>query len=535
VVAAGAVTLSKYGGISTNSTAQSTTASLQANALTPEQASRFLSQATNGATRAEIDALVASGIDSWLDSQFSMPRTTSHWDWLTAAGYGDPGFQKYIHSWDYSVWRQLIAAPDQLRQRVSLALLDILVVSIDGLVLNWKHFAMAGYMDLLLDHAFDNYRSLLGAITTNAAMASFLTFLNNRKAQQGSHPDENYARELMQLFTIGLHILNVDGTEVIGSDGNPIETYSQTDVSQLARVFTGLGYFSNDGSTPDHLREPLVMRVRLNERGPSTFLGHTVHGGGMAAINAALDVIFAHPNVPPFVSRSLIQRLITSNPTPAYVARVAAIFADNGQGVRGDLRAVVRAILTDTEARDLPMFPSANTTKLRDPVQRFTNWARAFKASSASGRWLIGDLSEPATKLGQSPGHSPSVFNFFRPRYSPPNTAISDAHLVAPEFQITSEESVIGYVNFMNLVVTKGIGGDVTADYSDMMALASDGQALVNEVNLILAAGQLSGATLNTIQTAVESVSLSSPNCSEKRVFIAALLALSSPDFIALN
>jgi len=434
--------------------------------------------------------------------------------------------------WDNSVWRQLISAPDQLRQRVALALLDILVVSIDALNFEWRNFGMAAYMDVLLDHAFGNYRSLLGAITTNAAMANFLTFLNNKAGYEGSHPDENYARELMQLFTIGLRQLNPDGTEQLGADGNPIDTYSQNDVSQLARVFTGLVLATKDNSTPDRLREPLVMRGLWNETGSSSFLGHTLpQGGKWRAINQALDILFAHPNVPPFVSRSLIQRLVASNPTPAYVERVATVFADNGQGVRGDLTAVVRAILTDKEARD-PTFGVANTEKLRDPVQRFTNWARAFKVASPSGQWNFGDLSDPATRLAESPGRSPSVFNFFRPRYSPPNTEISRAGLVAPEFQITTEDSVVGYINYMALTVPGR--GDISPDYADLIALAADSEALVAEINLILAAGGLSATTVATIKSAVDSISLSARNAAQRRVIIAVTLALASPEYIAV-
>ena len=531
-VAAGAMTLSKYGGAITSS-AQTSSTSLAANSLTPEQASRFLSHATNGSTRADIDALVSSGIDGWLELQFAMPRGQSHWDWLVAAGYaGDVHLSG--QGWDNSIWRQLISAPDQLRQRVALALLDVLVVSIDGLTLGWRNFAMAAYMDLLLDHAFGNYRSLLGAITTNAAMANFLTFLNNRMAQNGSHPDENYARELMQLFTIGLYQLNQDGSEQIGPDGNPVETYTQTDVSQLARVFTGLVLSTNDYSTPDRLREPLVMRGLWNETGSSTILGHTLPPGGKwRAINGALDILFAHPNVPPFVSRSLIQRLVASNPSPSYVSRVAAVFSDNGQGVRGDLMAVTRAILTDPEALDSPAFGSANTEKLRDPVQRFTNWGRAFKVTSASGRWAFGDLSDSATELGQSPGRSPSVFNFFRPRYSPPNTEINAAGLVAPEFQITTEESVVGYVNFMARVVSGR--SDMLPDYGDLIVLASNSQALATEISLILAAGRLSSATLSTIQKAIDSVPLSASNAATRRVIIAVTLTLASPEYVVLS
>jgi len=501
--------------------------------LTPQQASRFLGQATNGATRADIDALIQTGFQNWLDTQLNMPREIAHWDWLVSAGYSDESFKFVEDGWDRSMWRQLISAPDQLRQRVGLALLDMLVVSIQGPDIPWRPFGMSSYMDVLLDNAFGNFRNLLGAISTNCMMAFYLTFLDNRKSNgQGSQPDENYAREVMQLFTIGLHELNQDGTEKLGPDGKPIETYGQTDVSQLARVFTGLVLASNDTNGPHRFRPPLVMYDAINETGASTFLGKTVSGGGMGAINAALDIIFNHPNVAPFVSKNLIQRLVTSNPSPAYVGRVAAAFADNGQGVRGDMKAVIRAILLDSEARDLPFLPDPHAGKLRDPVQRFINWARACNARSKSGHWQIGLTSEPSFQLGQSPGRSPSVFNFFSPRYCPPHTAISDAGLVAPEFQITTEQSVIGYANFMAWSVNDGIS-DVTADYADLLPHASDSTALVDEVNLLLAAGQLSAGTVSTIRNAVDSIPFASAAGPDQRMRIAVMLALVSPEYLA--
>jgi uncharacterized protein (DUF1800 family) len=505
--------------------------------ITPKEASRFLAQATNGATRETIDELVATGIDDWLTNQFAMPRSMSHWDWLVSAGYRDnPKFAPLNDGWDNSIWRQLITAPDQLRQRVALALLDFLVVSVNGLqLIGWRQFAICQYMDKLLDNAFGNYRSLLGAITRSVGMSVYLTFANNSKANgKGSMPDENYARELMQLFTIGLHELNADGTERLGADGKPIETFNQTDVSQLSRVFTGISFVSEDFSTPDLFLSSMIMRSYMNEPGPSTFLGHTVSGGGMAAVDAALDIIFAHPNVPPFVSKILIKRLVASNPSTAFVGRVAAVFADNGQGIRGDLKAVITAILTDTEVRDVSFLPNPNVGKLRDPVQRFTNWARAFKANSATGIWAIGDTSDIGTKLGQSPGRSPSVFNFFTPDYAPPNTSISQAGLIAPEFQITNEQSVLGYVNFMHSAVANGVA-DLIPDYGDMLPHASDSAALVGEINLILAAGQLPSATISRIRGAVDSIPFSSQNGPENRVKTAIILTLASPDYLTLR
>ena len=223
---------------------------------------------------------------------------------------------------------------------------------------------------------------------------------------------------------------------------------------------------------------------------------------------------------------------MTSNPSPAYIGRVSAVFADNGKGVRGDLLAVVRAILLDTEARTEPTATTAG--RLREPVMRLTAWARSFAAASPSGAWAIGDTTSSSTRLGQSLGRSASVFNFFRPGYSPPNTALTTGGLVAPEFQITNELSVVAYVNFMQGLVQNGIG-DVKADYTDILTKATDSQALVDEVNLLLAAGQLSAATVAAIKAAVDSIATTATGAAANRVYTTILLTLASPEFITLR
>ncbi|WCP72757.1 MULTISPECIES: DUF1800 domain-containing protein [Sphingomonas] len=508
-------------------------------ALTAQGASRFLAQATMGATRASIDAVLNSGIAGWIDAQFALPRDTSHWDWLMAKGFNDAAVNANLNGqngYDASVWRQAIAGNDPLRQRVSLALLDFLVVGIGGLNMPWRAFSMGAYHDVLLEHAFGNYRDLLGAVALSPAMGSFLSSAGSRKADasNGSMPDENFARELMQLFTLGVYQLEQDGS-VRTSNGVPLETYTLDDVSQLARVFTGLNTVDFDNSTPARMRTPMRIWVTANETGSATFLGATVSGGGMAAVNAALDILFRHPNIAPFVSKQLIQRLVTSNPSRGYVGRVAAAFANNGSGVRGDMKAVIRAILLDPEARDdAAALASTTAGRLRDPVQRLTNWARAFGVTSPSDAWAIGDTSNTTLRLGQSIGRASSVFGFMRPGYSPPGTAMAQAGMTAPEFQIATEQTNIAYINYMQSLVGGGTG-DVKADYAPMMALASDSQKLVDEVNLILAAGQLRGATVTAIRTAVDSIPLTANNATLNRTGAAILLTLASPDYLVLK
>nr|WP_277998404.1 DUF1800 family protein [Sphingomonas liriopis] len=504
-------------------------------AITTAQASRFLAQTTMGATRAMIDTVVSRRYEGWIDDQFALPRATSHWDWLVANGYAVAANTNNETGFDATMWRQMIAEPDQLRQRVGMALLDLLVVGIGGVNLNWKQFATAAYVDVLLDNAFGNYRTILDAITTNAAMGSFLTFLGNRKANAttGAQPDENYARELMQLFTLGLYQLNMDGS-VKTSGGVPLETYTPADVSGLARVFTGLSLATTVSATPDRHRQPLVMNASLNETGTATFLGTSTSGGGMAAVKVALDTIFAHPNLPPFVSKQLIQRLVTSNPSAAYIGRVSAVFANNGSGVRGDMKAVLKAILLDTEARSDDALASTTAGKLREPVMRLTAWARLAKINSPANTWAFGDTSSQSSRLGQSMGRSQTVFNFFRPGYAPPASGISNAGLVAPEFQITNEQSVVAYVNYMQGLVANGTG-DMKPDYTDLIAKASDSASLVDEVVLVLAANQLSAATVTAIRAAVDSVATTATNGPVNRVGIAILLTLASPEFLTLR
>ncbi|QDZ08334.1 DUF1800 domain-containing protein [Sphingomonas panacisoli] len=523
------------GGGSTGSAGTPTPPPVVVTPLTESQASRFLGQATMGATRTTIDGLISRGIDGWLTDQFAMARATTHYDWLVANGYNAAANINSQNGFDTTMWRQLIVEPDQLRQRVGMALLDMLVVGIGGVNTSWVQFSTAAYVDVLLNNAFGNFRDIMDGITTNVAMGSFLTFLGNRKANtaSGSEPDENYARELMQLFTIGLYQLNMDGT-LVQSGGNPVETYKPADVSGLARVFTGLNYSSSDNTTPDRMKAPMTMQASINETGTASFLGTSTSGGGMAAIKVALDTIFAHANVPPFVSKQLIQRLVTSNPSPAYVGRVSAAFANNGAGVRGDMKAVIKAILTDSEARDDTALTAANAGKIREPIMRLTGWARAFGVNSPANTWPFGDTSSTSTRIGQSPGRSPSVFNFFRPGYSPPATAISAAGLVAPEFQITNEQSVVAYINYFQSIVANG-AGDAKPDYTTILTKASDSAALVAEVNTVLAAGQLSTATQASIKTAVDSISATATNGPINRVGVAILLTLASPDFLTVK
>ena len=514
-------------------------------ALTEKEASRFLAQASMGATREQIARVQAIGCSAWIDEQFAAAQSTTRWDALMAGNYADISFKNSEGGFDASAWRKLLSSPDTLRQRVTLALSELMVVSIDSLVGGgWKAFAAASYLDLLEANAFGNYRTLMGAISTNTAMGMYLTFRASKKANPatGSLPDENYARELMQLFTIGLVQLDIDGTPKL-TGGASTPTYTLVDITGLAPVFTGwdfdLAGMSGAAAlaTPDFIRRPMVQIPGRYETAAKSFLGSTIAVNTPAeqALQMALDTIFGHANVGPFVSKQLIQRLVSSNPSPAYVSRVATVFNNDGAGAKGNLKAVIKAILLDDEARSATVAAGASAGKLREPMLRLAGWARAWKATSASNAWNIGNTSDPSSRLGQSPLRSPSVFNFFRPGYVPPNSAIATAGLVAPEFQINNESSVVGAVNYMQRAMS-GVGvGDVSADYTPLLALADDTVALTGEINLVLASGQLSAATASTISTAVATLPGGTDALRQKRIYAALTLAMAAPEFVVLK
>ena len=505
--------------------------------VTAVQASRFLSQAAIGHSKADILNLADSGYEAWLTAQFGVARVQKFWDYLVANGFDAAANINSTNGFDPMMWSQLMGSGDVLRQRVGLALLDQLVVGVDGFGGSWRAFALAGYLDVLWDNAFGNYRDLLEGISTNAAMGLFLTFLGNVKANPatGAIPDENYGRELMQLFTIGLTMLNMDGTQIM-SGGNPVPSYTQADVSQAARVWTGYNYATADGTTPLRLRLPMTITASRSETGGTSFLGINIPAGsdGATARRLALDGLFNHPNVPPFVSKQLIQHLVTSNPSAAYVGRVAATFANNGSSVRGDMKAVIRAVLTDPEARDDTQVNSTTFGKLREPVVRLVQWAKAFGVASASQQWPFGNTASSATRLGESPGRAPSVFNWFRPGYTPPGSTIATSGMVAPEFQITNEPTVIAYVNYMQSVIVSG-AGDAKPDYSALTVIAPDSQALLNELNLVLAAGQISAVTISQMKTALDTIATTTTAGTLNRIYAAIVLVMASPEYLVLR
>jgi len=506
-------------------------------APTSAEASRFLAQASMGANRTQIARVQTLGYAGWLDEQFALPSSGTRWDLLVAAGLSDISYKNTQAGFDPVAWAKLLSAPDTLRQRITLALSEIFVVAIDGLIgLGWKQFTAAAYLDLLEANAFGSHRALLQQISLSLAMGEYLTFRASAKANAttGALPDENYARELMQLFTIGLVMLNADGTPKL-ANGATTDTYTLDDITGLARVFTGWDADLAGGNTktPDFVRRPMTQVASRYETGAKTFLGTTIAAGTDAStgLTLALDAITTHANVAPFFSHQLIQRIVTSNPSPAYVARIAAVFNDDGSGARGNLRAVVRALLLDDEARNASLAASTSYGKLREPMLRFIGWARAFSATSPSGAWAIGNTGDAAKGLAQSPLRSPSVFNFFRPGYVPPNSALGSAALVAPEFQLANESSVVGCINYLQRAVAGSIA-DITPDYSTLTPLADDAAALLTEINLVLAANQLSVATIAALVAAVQTMPSGTDATRRNRINAALVLVLAAPEYI---
>ncbi len=507
------------------------------------EASRFLLQAQFSASDADIAAVQAQGYPVWLNAQLNAPATRTGWDWLMSKGFNAATYAASVFPADYMVWNQIITSADRVRKRVALALSEIFVVSSNGVPIPSRSFAVAQYWDVLAAGAFGNYRALLEEITLNPAMGVFLNTKGNQKADPttGRAPDENYSREVLQLFSIGLYQLNLDGSNKQGGDGKPVETYDQASISSLAQVFTGYDY-DTTGSTritnPLEVRNRMKLNASLHAMGQADFLGTTIPANtdGATALRTALDAIFNHANVGPFIGKQLIQRLVTSNPSPAYVARVASVFNNNGAGVRGDLKAVVAAVLLDTEARDAAKLAVPAWGKQREPMLRLVQWARTFGATSPGDAWVIGDLSDPATRLGQSPLRSQSVFNFFRPGYVPPNTTLATQGLTAPEFQLTNESTVAGYLNFMLTTIRAGFnnnnGGLAPPSYTAELALVNDPTAMTDRLNLLMSAGQLSAATLATIRTAIATISTATAAGALNRVQAAILLVMASPEYL---
>lgn len=514
-------------------------------------AARFLAQATFGPTAADIAHLRLVGYQGWLNEQLVVPTSTEvpYLDWVGGLSCPpeDDRCNSVTDETRLQIWlinalgtpdpsRSNRVPDDALRQRLAYAFSQIFVVSAYNGTLAYNPWALAGFQDTLAAGALGNYRDLLGDVTLNPAMGIYLSMIGNQKADSAGkrHPDENYAREVMQLFSIGLVQLNSNGTEKL-SGGQPIPTYSQTTVRGFAAVFTGWIWNNSgcsettyrccdtatyEGCGPSNADDPPWMlpmqpveayhdntaaKQLLDYPGAALANGVLQPGGdARSELDAALDNIFYHPNVGPFIARRLIQNLVTSNPMPAYIGRVAAAFNDNGDGVRGDLAAVVWAILLDPEARYGQWQHPETFGKLREPVLKARHMWRALNARSGNGRNDdLGTWPPIENWLGEAPLRAPSVFNFFSPDYRQPGE-IEDMGLRSPEFQILDDDHIVATPNYLfhqifcNYVGIEGCwGSDFPAtlqmDYgADAVLAASDPQALIDNYNLLLMSGQMS-------------------------------------------
>ncbi len=536
--------------------------------LTEADAARFLTQTTFGPTSGGIDHLIALGTyEAWIDEQLAASPT------LLTPGtlemfLAKRGYPFIADAYPFDVestqhhfiwWNNAIDAEDQLRQRVAFALSQIFVVSNRPIELQRSQFAMADYYDTLAENTFGNFRDLLKDVTLHSVMGIYLGHVKNEKADldRNIRPDENYAREVLQLFSIGLHKLNLDGTPQLDADGKPEPSYGQSEVTEFARVFTGWNFHGVGWSSTGHhsgsdKTKPMVPNEAYHDTGAKVLLnGEPIPAGQDARqdLEAALDNIFDHPNVGPFIGKLLIQRLVTSNPTPEYVARVARVFnGSDGQNVRGDLGAVVKAILLDQEARN----GQENITgfgKLREPLLRMTHLLRAFdatKSSSARWNWIVppgfpvyalDDQTGFDSGIGQRIMRSPTVFNFYQPNYSPPGV-VREVGLVAPEFQIVTENTNMAMTNILNLLIFRNpqqLWSSLNLDHE--ISLAADLDVLLEHLNIML----LSGGMTNELRTIIrnhlndasfEIASLSEEETLRSKTRSAISLIVNSPEYL---
>ncbi|MGH8284616.1 MAG: DUF1800 domain-containing protein [Steroidobacteraceae bacterium] len=528
-----------------------------ATGVTKAEAFRFLNQATFGATEAEAQRVMSLGYEAWIDQQLLQTASLQlpFVDAAFRAAPPDTNFGQFQRD-RLDVWfRNALGAPDQLRQRVAFALSEIMVVSQQSALQGFP-FALADYYDMLARNAFGDFRALMEEVTLHPAMGLYLSMLGNQKPDVALNirPDENFARENMQLFTVGLVELNPDGTVRRDAQNQPIPTYDQPVIEGFAHVYTGWTW--SGAGTFAQARPSIVGQSRSmqayaeqHDTGAKRVLAYP--GATLTTIPArspanpaadlrdALDNIFNHPNVGPFIAKQLIQRLVTSNPTPQYVERIARRFNDDGTGRRGNLGALLKAILLDADARAAPT--AAASGKLKEPLLRVTQLWRAYRAAAPSGSY--GRLAAGASAVtGQGPLQAPSVFNFFSPFYAPPGE-ISDQGLVAPEMQIATEYLNTQLTNFMFVQIfcltqspvtgcpARGnLGGPdaVLIDTTEEQALAADSEALAARIGEKLLGGQISGPLGAEARAMIERAPASLPSL---RVAEAMFFIASSPEF----
>ena len=535
-------------------------------------AARFLTQATVGFEQSDVDAVINLGKEGWIDVQMTIPAekilpTLNEvfqiiGDSLTKYGH-EPPSRPDFHMFSYAWWEVNMKNADLLRHRVAQALSEILVVSQNS-DLDRYGFGLASYYDIFVEHAFGNYRDILQEVTFHPVMGYYLSHANNPKSDTaiGRFPDENYARELKQLFTIGLFELNTDGSRK-QSGGTDIPTYDNDDVIEYSKIFTGLSYgalyptsnatlkFGINKNQTD-MTVPMIMYdvddpttnnddEDQHEDGAKFLLGgQTVPPGqtGLKDIGDALDNLFNHSNVGPFLAYRLIQRLVTSNPSPAYVERIAQTFNNDGNGVRGNLAAVVKAILMDEEAQDCSYRLDDSKSKLKAPLLRYTQFVRAVDKDAPSNYyWNNG--KNYLRDAGQEVLSAPSVFNFYLP-IDGPSGPIEDQGLVAPEFKLHDAKFSVGYINQIydwtrnsNLlrISEREFNDETEWNIDNLLPLAEDIELYINWIDKNITHGRLSDGVRQVMRMALSSFAPTRNNYLEDRVRMGMYLALIAPGY----
>jgi len=527
---------------------------------------RFLRQASLGANQEYVQYVSEMGFEAWLNEQRNVPASALYTLTneiidedleLFVANGGDPedffspAFYHFLYAW----WQTNMTNEDLLRQRVAYALSEIMVISFYSTVDEHADGA-AHFYDKLVTHGLGNYRDLLYDVSLHPCMGIYLSHFNNPRSfpSDNIHPDENYAREVMQLFSIGLYELNIDGTQTLDGDGAPIPSYGINEVKELAKVFTGLGPGAMVDNPFDVIPDfgdaayftdyavPMAMYELWHEPGQKNIVnGGVIPAGqsGMEDINDAIDILFNHPNVGPFMAQRLIQHMVKSNPTPAFIQRVATVFNDNGQGVRGDMFATVKAILLDEEARDCDWLNDPQQGKLSEPLVRYAQYARMTdKLMTQERYWNIGYSFLLATE--QAPLFSRSVFNFFQPGYQP-NGPIADQGLLAPEFQIHNSKTSLAYMNEVNdwtnwwalMYSWEEYIEPVFVDMNGLEELAKNPEVLINHLDKLYTHGQMSDELRANIKSAISGFQGATvgPSYLELRARLASYLVMISPDY----
>jgi len=491
-------------------------------------AAHFLDQAAFGPDAATLDHVETVGLEEYLKEQFAAPISP----------YPDPATTGFgINQVQARFFTNAVHGQDQVRQRVAFALGQIFVVSA---IEENTPTQLVPYLGILQKDAFTNFRTLMKDVTLSPTMGEYLDMRNNDKADptRDTRANENYARELMQLFTIGLSQLNLDGTFKLDASGNPIPTYDQTTIQNFAKIYTGWTYPTKPGAVtqkhnPAYYIGPMVPFESNHDTTSKTLLNGLVLPAGQSAsqdLEAALDNIFNHPNVGPFIGKQLIQHLVGSNPSPAYVSRVASVFNDNGSGVRGDLQAVVRAVLLDPEARQGDNGPFAGgptevpSAHLREPVFVVASILRGL------GAWVndTNNLTAQAANLGQTLFTPPTVFNYFAPGYQIPPELTQGKTLLGPEFQLDSPSNAVARFNMINTMIYGSLGNGALIDLTPFSNLGSNPPALVDAISQVFMDGQMPPKVQTALLGAINAITGTGAAVNKARAQAAIYLAVSS-------